>query len=84
MSPPAIPSFKPEQLRTLEKVKLKNLFKTLEMFVRWISDCLFDFHMLPFSVKIPLSSEVLQTLERDISTQGELSQCGNQLPEAEW
>jgi hypothetical protein len=61
---------KPEQLETLEKVKMRNLFRTLEMFVGWIGDCLFDFHMLPFSVKTPLPSEVAEAIQRASSTQG--------------
>ena len=46
--------FTAEQLRVLETLQVRYLYKTLEMFVGWINDCLYDFHELPFAVKRPL------------------------------
>ena len=63
--------FTPEQLCVLETLQVQYLFKTLEMFVGWISDCLHDFHELPFAVKRPLPTTVPDWFEAKVAEQSE-------------
>ena len=59
--------FTAEQLRALGMLPVKELYKTLEMFVRWINDCLYDFHELPFAVKRPLPPSVPRWFEERVA-----------------
>ena len=54
---------------------VKNLYKTLEMFVGWINDCLYDFHELPFAVKRPLPPSVPGWLEAKVSEMSATGEC---------
>ena len=64
--------FTAEQLRALGLLPVKHLYKTLEMFVGWINDCLYDFHELPFTVKRPLPPSVPRWFEeKEKSASGE-------------
>ena len=62
-------SFSVEEFNTIERIKMKQLFKILEMFVRCITDCLFDFCELPFSVKKPLPEGVAASVEEKVQYQ---------------
>ena len=59
--------FTAEQLRALGMLPVKHLYKTLEMFVGWINDCLYDFHELPFTVKRPLPPSVPRWFEEKVA-----------------
>ena len=61
------PRFTAEQLHALETLPARHLYKTLEMFVGWINDCLYDFHELPFSVKRPLPPSVHRWFEAKVA-----------------
>ena len=61
------PRFTAEQLHALETLPVRHLYKTLEMFVGWINDCLYDFHELPFSVKRPLPPSVHRWFEAKVA-----------------
>ena len=50
---------------------MKQLFTILEMFVRWITDCLFDFCGLPFSIKRPLPEGVASSLNNEIKNKND-------------
>ena len=52
-----------EQRHVLEAMKIRYLYKTLEMFVEWITDCLYDFHELPFAVKRPVPDSALKWID---------------------
>ena len=62
--------FTAEQLRVLETLQVKYLYKTLEMFVGWVNDCLYDFHELPFAVKRPLPIAVKAKVEEKSESGG--------------
>ena len=63
--------FTAEQLRVLETLQVRYLYKTLEMFVGWIKDCLYDFHELPFAVKRPLPIAVPRWFEAKLAEKSE-------------
>ena len=41
----------PSQLACLQALKLPYLYSTLELFVNWVKDGMYDFHQLPFVMK---------------------------------
>ena len=67
--------FTAEQLHALETLPVKYLYKTLEMFVGWITDCLYDFHELPFAVKRPLPDSVQKWVELKIAEIQMFGEC---------
>ena len=56
-----------KQCHALENLTVRYLYKTLEMFVGWISDCLYDFHELPLAVKRPLPVSVEKQIEEKLA-----------------
>lgn len=56
-----------KQRHALENLTVRYLYKTLEMFVGWITDCLYDFHELPFAVKRPLPDSVQKQIEEQLA-----------------
>lgn len=45
------------QITYIERVKLKNIFSILEIFMEWNENGVYDFHMLPYGVKRPITEE---------------------------
>ena len=60
--------FTAEQLCVLETLQVRYLYKTLEMFVGWINDCLYDFYELPFTFKRPLPASMCRCFEEKLAT----------------
>ena len=59
-------SLSPSQLACLQALKLPYLYSTLEQFVNWVKDGMYDFHQLPFVMKKhlePEDKEVLSMLD---------------------
>ncbi len=52
------------QLSSLMRTELQFIFSTLELFVTWVSNGVYDFCELPFSMKADLPSEVVEELKR--------------------
>ena len=52
------------QLKLLSSTKLPLLFATLELFVGWVKEGLYDFSSLPMALKVQLSEDDLATLEK--------------------
>ena len=52
------------QLACLSSVRLCFLFSTLELFVRWVKEGLYDFNSLPMALKVHLTEEDSTLLEQ--------------------
>ena len=52
------------QLACLSSVRLCFLFSTLELFVRWVKEGLYDFNSLPIALKVHLNEEDSTLLEQ--------------------
>ena len=52
------------QLVCLSSVRLCFLFSTLELFVRWVEEGLYDFNSLPMALKVHLTEEDSTMLEQ--------------------
>lgn len=44
-------------------MKLQYLYSTLQLFVCWIADRVYDFHQVPYAMKADPPDQVLQELE---------------------
>ena len=54
------------KLAYLQALKLPYLYSTLELFVQWIQDGIYDFHHLPLVMKIQLEDRDLEALQKMI------------------
>ena len=52
------------QLVRLEELKLKDIYSTLTLFVKWIENGLYDFHRVPYVLKEDLSAPALKELQK--------------------
>ena len=52
------------QLACLSSVRLCFLFSTLELFVRWVKEGLYDFNSLPMALKVHLTEEDITLLDQ--------------------
>ena len=52
------------QLASLQALKLPYLYSTLELFVNWVKDGVYDFHQLPFAMKKRLEPEDEEALDK--------------------
>ena len=50
-------------MKCLSSINLSNLFSTLELFVEWVKEGLYDFCSLPMALKIQLSEDDLAAIE---------------------
>ncbi len=45
------------QMARLMKITVPHLYSTLELFVQWVKDGMYDFHRLPYAMKRHISEE---------------------------
>ena len=57
-------SLSSSQLACLQALKLPYLYSTMELFVNWVKDGIYDFHELPFVMKKHLEPEDEEVLDK--------------------
>ena len=52
------------QIRLLKELKIKHVHSMWKLFIGWIKDCVYNFHHLPIVMKVHLSEEDMDTLQK--------------------